>query len=132
PDESAAPTWPRDFTVGEEQVGQRLDQYLVAQLPGYSRAAIQRAIAAGHVSVGEEQVKPALRLELGWPIRVVGVEVAREGPEPEDIPLDIIYEDDDLVVVNKPPGMIVHPAKGHWQGTLAAALAHHFQHLSTS
>lgn len=132
PDESAAPKWPRDFTVVEVEVGQRLDQFLVAKLGDYSRAAIQRAIAAGHVSVGNEPVKPALRLELGWPVRVVSVEVTREGPEPEAIPLEILYEDDDLVVVNKPPGMIVHPAKGHWRGTLAAALAHHFQQLSTS
>ncbi len=132
PDLPTAPLWPRDFLVGEEQAGQRLDQFLVARLAGYSRAAIQRAIAAGHVTVGDEQVKPALRLELGWPVRVAGVEVLREGPEPEDIPLDILYEDDDLVVVDKPPGMIVHPAKGHWRGTLAAALAFHFQQLSTS
>jgi 23S rRNA pseudouridine1911/1915/1917 synthase len=126
------PSWPRVFVVTELEVGQRLDQFLVAQLPGYSRAAIQRAIAAGQVAVGDEQVKPALRLELGWPIEVAGVDVTREGPEPENIPLAILYEDDDLVVVDKPPGMIVHPAKGHWQGTLAAALAFHFQQLSTS
>ena len=132
PDEAAALAWPREFVVGEGEAGQRLDQFLVAQLEGYSRAAIQRAIVAGQVAVGAELVKPALRLEAGWRVEVAGVEVIRDGPEPENIPLDLLYEDQDLVVVNKPAGMIVHPAKGHWQGTLAAALAFHFQQLSSS
>jgi 23S rRNA pseudouridine1911/1915/1917 synthase len=124
--------WPRVFWVADEEAGQRLDQFLVSKLAHYSRAAVQRAIAAGQVSIDTQLVKPALRLEAGWRIEVAAMEVAREGPQPEDIALDILFENDDLVVVNKPPGMIVHPAKGHWQGTLAAALAHHFQQLSSS
>lgn len=128
---AVSPTWPREFVVGPEGESQRLDAFLVTQLEHvYSRAAVQRAIAAGLVRVNQELAKPALRLESDWVITVAGVETLRDGPEPEAIPLDILYEDDDLVVVNKPPGMIVHPAKGNWQGTLAAALAYHFQQLS--
>jgi 23S rRNA pseudouridine1911/1915/1917 synthase len=71
-----------------------------------------------------------MRLAEGNIVAVLELEVPREGPVPQDIPLDILHEDEAIVVVNKPAGMIVHPAKGHWDGTLAAALAFHFQSLS--
>ena len=125
--------WPLDLTVPDQAVGQRLDAFLAKQLPDYSRSAIQRAIDAGQVHLScDEEVKRALRLEAGWTIRVEQVETARPGPEPEDIPLDILHEDDWMIVVNKPAGMIVHPAKGHWSGTLASAAAHRFGQLSTT
>lgn len=133
--ESAASSeilWPQTLMVDEAAVGKRLDAYLASRFPSYSRTAVQRAIAAGQVVVVDQEVKPALRLELGWTIHVAGIETTRSGPEPEDIPLDILYEDDWLVAVNKPAGMVVHPAKGHWQGTLAAALAFRFGELSTT
>ena len=129
---SADPAWPQTLVVDESAVGKRLDAYLAACFSTYSRASVQRAIAAGQVTVVDQEVKPALRLELGWTIHVSGIETVRSGPEPEDIPLEILYEDDWMVVVNKPSGMVVHPAKGHWQGTLAAALAFRFGELSTT
>jgi 23S rRNA pseudouridine1911/1915/1917 synthase len=129
---SVEPIWPQTLEVDESAVGKRLDAYLAACFPTYSRAGVQRAIAAGQVAVVDQEVKPALRLELGWIIHIAGIETLRSGPEPENIPLDILYEDDWMVVVNKPSGMVVHPAKGHWQGTLAAALAFRFDELSTT
>lgn len=125
-------TWPLRLSVGESDTGKRLDAFIAATLPAFSRAAVQRAIAAGMVDVPGEEVAPALRMKPGWTILIAGIETARPGPEPEDIPLDILYEDDWMVVVNKPAGMIVHPAKGHWSGTLASAAAHHFGQLSST
>ncbi len=126
------PNWPLEITVPEEAACLRLDAYLTQTLHGFSRASIQRAIAAGQVEVEGEPAKPSLKVESGWAITVHGIETVRPGPEPEAIPLDILYEDDWLVVVNKPAGMIVHPAKGHWSGTLASAVAHRFGELSTT
>lgn len=124
--------WPLRLTVGESDAGKRLDAFIAATLPNYSRAAVQRAIAAGKVDVPGEEVAPALRLKPGWSILIAGIDTPRPGPEPEAIPLDILHEDDWMIVVNKPAGMIVHPAKGHWSGTLASAAAHHFGELSST
>lgn len=118
--------FPAKFTVGEESAGARLDAFLASVTEGVSRSALRRAIDAGHVTVDDSTVKPSFRLTQGMKVRLERLEPSSEGPEPEAIPLDLIYEDDDLVAVNKPPGMVVHPAKGHWAGTLASALAHHF------
>lgn len=126
------PNWPVELPVPEDASGKRLDVYLANTFADYSRAAIQRAIAAGQVLVEQNQARPSLKLEPGWNVTIAGIETAREGPDPEDIPLDILYEDDWLVAVNKPAGMIVHPAKGHWRGTLAAALAYRFTQLSST
>jgi 23S rRNA pseudouridine1911/1915/1917 synthase len=100
-------------------------------LSEFSRAVLQRAIDAGHVSVDGKVGKPSLRLREGNRVQVAQLDVPRPGPAPQQIPLTILYEDDSLVVVDKAAGMIVHPAKGHWEGTLASALAHHFGPLST-
>jgi len=116
--------------VAPEQAGQRLDVFLAAQLSAFSRANLRRAIDAGHVRVDEAACKVSLRLREGSRVIVQQLAPPREGPAPQDIPLDIVHEDESLVVVNKPAGMIVHPAKGHWEGTLASALAHHFGTLS--
>jgi len=105
--------------------------FLTQQLPELSRATLRRAIDAGHVQVdGGVAGKPSLRLRAGSQVVVQQIDVPREGPAPQDIPLAILHEDDAIVVVDKPAGMIVHPAKGHWAGTLASALAHHFGTLS--
>lgn len=123
--------WPQQFSVAAEQAGQRLDVFLAERLPAFSRSNVRRAIDAGHVCVGNTPRKASHRLREGDLVAVAQVEVPREGPAPQAIPLTILYEDDAIVVVNKPPGMVVHPAKGHWEGTLASALAHHFgQQLS--
>jgi 23S rRNA pseudouridine1911/1915/1917 synthase len=82
------------------------------------------------VRVEDAACKASLRLKGGWHVEVQQLEVPREGPAPQEIPLAILHEDDSIIVVNKRAGMIVHPAKGHWDGTLASALAHHFGQLS--
>ena len=122
--------WPQQFLVAPEQAGQRLDVFLAAHLPAFSRATLQRAIDAGHVHVDDAVAKPSLRLRAGNQVVVRQIDVPREGPAPQNIALAILHEDDAIVVVDKPAGMIVHPAKGHWEGTLASALAHHFGTLS--
>jgi 23S rRNA pseudouridine1911/1915/1917 synthase len=116
--------------VPPEASGQRLDVFLAERLTTFSRAALQRAIEAGQVLVDAAVCKPSLKLRGGEVVDVLLLEVPREGPIPQDIPLDILHEDDAIVVVNKAAGMIVHPAKGHWDGTLAGALAHHFGAMS--
>jgi 23S rRNA pseudouridine1911/1915/1917 synthase len=107
-----------------------LDVFLAGQFSAHSRAVLRRAIDAGHVSVDGKACKASLRLQAGSQIVVEQLEVPRPGPAPQDIPLAILYEDDAIVVVDKAAGMIVHPAKGHWDGTLAGALAHHFGVMS--
>jgi len=124
-------SWPQNFSVAPAQAGQRLDVFLAAQFPTVSRATVRRAIDAGHVSVGSDACKPSHRLRAADVVTVQQIDVPREGPAPQNIPLDILHEDDALIVVNKPAGMVVHPAKGHWEGTLASALAHHFGPLSS-
>jgi 23S rRNA pseudouridine1911/1915/1917 synthase len=118
------------FTVTPEQAGRRLDVFLASALPSYSRATVRRAIDAQLVRVDGAIAKPSLRLKPLSEVYVSRIDVPREGPAPQAIPLSILYEDDAIVVVDKPAGMIVHPAKGHWEGTLASALAHHFGELS--
>jgi 23S rRNA pseudouridine1911/1915/1917 synthase len=116
--------------VAPTEAGQRLDVFLTGKFPALSRASIRRAIDAGHVLIDEAACKASLRLKSGWQVVVRQIDVPREGPAPQQIPLTILHEDDEIVVVDKPAGMIVHPAKGHWEGTLASALAHHFGTLS--
>ena len=100
--------------------------FLAELLSSYSRATLRRSIDAGHVHVDDEPCKASLRLREGNLVVVEQVAAPREGPAPQNIPLKILYEDEAIVVVDKRAGMIVHPAKGHWEGTLASALAHHF------
>jgi 23S rRNA pseudouridine1911/1915/1917 synthase len=117
---------PVELVVSQSEAGWRLDVFLAHHFPDYSRVHLRRVITARGVQVDGQGGKPAYRLKPGQRVRVVLPEIPREAPTPEDIPLDILYEDDWLVVVNKPPGMVVHPARGHWSGTLASALQHHF------
>ncbi len=127
-DESAAE--PIELVVGPDSVGQRLDQFLAHQCPTHSRVQLRRAINAATVEVNGSRVKAAHRLRLGERVRVVLPVIPREAPRPENIPLTILYEDEWLAAINKPAGMVVHPAKGHWSGTLTAALQFHFDQLS--
>jgi len=117
---------PVELEVGPSEEGQRLDVFLVRRFPIYSRALLRRVITAGGVLIDGRRGKPAYRLRTGQRVRVVPPEIPRQAPLPEDIPLDVLYQDEHLVVVNKPAGMVVHPARGHWSGTLASALQHHF------
>ncbi len=108
-----------------ESSGSRLDRYLAQHLPDLSRVAIQRLIEDGFVLVNDKPRKASYRVQSGEEIRV-----RVPPPEPttlraENIPLDILYEDDDLIVINKPAGMVVHPAAGHASGTLVNAILAH-------
>ncbi len=121
---------PVTLVVDDDAEGKRLDAFLATQLVGHSRVRLRGAIDAGHVTVDGRRRKAAYRLRLGERVSISVPEAVREGPEPEDVPLQILFEDDWLVAVDKPPGMVVHPARGHWSGTLTAALAYHFDQLS--
>jgi 23S rRNA pseudouridine1911/1915/1917 synthase len=121
---------PRQRIVGEESVGLRLDLYLAQQFPTHSRVQLRKAVNAATIEVDGQRAKAAHRLKLGERISVRLPPIEREAPRPENIPLDILYEDEWLAAINKPPGMVVHPAKGHWVGTLTSALQFHFDQLS--
>lgn len=121
---------PIELVVGPEDAGARLDAFLAKSLPRHSRMQLRRVIGAGGVKVDGQGTKVAYRLSEGEKVSVVLPEMPAAGPNPEAIPLDVLYEDDYLIAVNKPPAMVVHPARGHWSGTLASALAYHFKSLS--
>src|SRR5688500_8242998 len=123
---------PIDLVVAAEDEGERLDAFLARQFSKYSRMQLRRVIAAGGVTVDDAGCKVAYRLKAGQRVTILLPEMPAAGPNPEHIPLDILYEDDFLIAVNKPSGMVVHPARGHWSGTLTSALAYHFQQLSTA
>ncbi|GIW81278.1 MAG: pseudouridine synthase [Gemmatales bacterium] len=110
--------------------GIRLDQYLASVLSDYSRSVIRKVIDAGGVQVNDGPAKASQKVRHGDRIRLLPPEPTHDSPQPENIPLDILFEDDCLAVINKPPDMVVHPAKGNWRGTLANALQFHFGHLS--
>ncbi|MBV9210915.1 MAG: RluA family pseudouridine synthase [Acidobacteria bacterium] len=119
-----------ELCVDEAEAGARLDAYLAARIADWSRARIQRLIEDGDVLVKGRAAKPAYKLRAGDVIEVELTEQSLTSFAPEAIPLDIVYEDEELVVVNKPAGLVVHPGAGVSHGTLANALAFHFQHLS--
>lgn len=116
--------------AGETDVSARLDAHLAAVIPDWSRARIQRLIEDGDVVVNGRVVKSSYKLREGDVIEVELIQSPVATFTPESIPLEIVYEDDELVVVNKPAGLVVHPGAGIASGTLANALAYHFQRLS--
>jgi 23S rRNA pseudouridine1911/1915/1917 synthase len=108
----------------------RLDRYLAEQFPDYSRSVVQRVIEAEGVLVNGKPGKASYKVRHGDVIRVTPPAPSHPIAVPEDIPLEILYEDEFLALVNKPADMVVHPAKGHWSGTLVNALRYHFDKLS--
>ncbi len=126
PPRQLSPDEPIELVVAAAETGQRLDAFLAHHFTDYSRVHLRRVITSGGVKVDQGGGKPSYRLRGGQRITIVLPEIPREAPTPENIPLDILYRDDYLAVVNKPPGMVVHPARGHWSGTLASALQYHF------
>jgi 23S rRNA pseudouridine1911/1915/1917 synthase len=123
---------PVELVVEAAEEHLRLDVFLARHFSDYSRGLLRKATTAGGVTVDGKRRKPAYRLIVGQRVSAVLPEIPRQTPRPENIPLDILYQDDDLAVVNKPAGMVVHPARGHWSGTLAGALQFHFaERLST-
>jgi 23S rRNA pseudouridine1911/1915/1917 synthase len=117
-------------TVLESEHGARIDAMLALLLDSYSRVFLRKVVQEGHARVDGEPVKPSFKVRAGQQIEVDLPPPPDDGPIPENIPLNIIFEDEALIAIDKPPGMVVHPAKGHWKGTLTSALAHHFQQLS--
>jgi len=117
---------PVEVMVVASQSGWRLDVFLVHHFPQYSRVHLRRVITAGGVKVDGRGGKPSYRLRAGQQVSIVLPEIPREAPHAENIPLEILYDDPWVAVVNKPPGMVVHPARGHWSGTLTSALQYHF------
>jgi 23S rRNA pseudouridine1911/1915/1917 synthase len=130
-----------EFVVTSDFNGQRLDRFLVGVMADHSRSQIQKLIAEGHVRVaGAEsavsrsararQAKPNLLVTDGDRVTVTVPEVAPAQDAPEPLPLDILYQDTDVAVLDKPAGMVVHPGAGHASGTLVNALLHHVSDLS--
>jgi 23S rRNA pseudouridine1911/1915/1917 synthase len=122
---------PIEFVVKPRMDGKRIDAYLSSRYQDYSRSVIQKVIDAGAVLINGHATKASYKVREGDVIRVWLPELADDAPAPEDIPLTIAYEDEAFVVVNKPPGLVTHPAKGHWSGTLVNALQFHFDKLSS-
>ena len=120
------------FVVSAEEAGQRLDRFLVAQLPDLSRARIQSLVDEGRVQVDGASRRASHRVAPGESVTIEIPAPPPSGVEPEAIPLDILYEDADVAVINKPAGMIVHPGAGANAGTLVAALLHRFGAASLS
>lgn len=118
------------FRVGEEVAGERIDKFLAERMVDLSRSQIQSLIENGSVLCSERQVKSNYKLRAGDEITVVVPEPETPEVEPENIPLDVVYEDSDIIVVNKPRGLVVHPAAGHMKGTLVNALLYHCKDLS--
>ena len=112
--------------------GRRLDKYLAGRLGRFSRTALQQYIREGAVTVNGKVVKPSYTIQTGDVIEMLLPEPEEQIIEPEPIPLEIIYEDDDIIVINKQAGLIVHPAKGNPSGTLLNALAYHLQSSKAS
>ncbi len=115
------------FTADIEHEDQRIDRYLTEMLPEQSRSFFQKLIRDGFVIVNHMIVKVNYRLKTGDVIEIDIPDAVPTEIVPENIPLDILYEDDDLLIVNKPKGMVVHPAVGHSTGTLVNAIMYHCQ-----
>jgi 23S rRNA pseudouridine1911/1915/1917 synthase len=118
------------FKTGEDDAGARLDAFLAEHIDGWSRARLQRLIDAGDVLVNSKLAKASHKLSPNDEIEVELAAPAEASFTPENIPLNVVHEDDHLIVINKPAGLVVHPAAGALSGTLANALAYHFQKLS--
>jgi 23S rRNA pseudouridine1911/1915/1917 synthase len=128
---SRLPTSRLEFTADADTSGDRLDRYLTAQIPDRSRSQIQRLIEDGHVTHSRyKKVKPNCDVRDGDVITVEMPEPEPTAAQPEDLPLHILFNDQDIVVVDKPAGMVVHPAAGNPGGTLVNALLHHVKDLS--
>ena len=118
------------FTITAEDSKVRLDRYLAERLPDLTRSRIKKLIEAAHVLVDGSPAKAGASLREGSQITVVVPLPDTSEAIPEEIPLAILHEDADLIVIDKPPDMVVHPSHGHWSGTLVNALLYHCQDLS--
>ncbi len=113
------------FEVLEDQEGERLDKFLSIIYPDFSRSFFQKLIKEGSILINDKAEKSSYRMIFEDVVTIHFPDVVESTIEPENIPLDIIYEDDDLLIVNKPKGMVVHPSAGHYSGTLVNAIMYH-------
>src|ERR1017187_7178951 len=111
--------------ISNTAAGQRLDQFLRGELPEHSRAFLQKLIEQGHIVVNGGAAKASYKVRDGDKIRVEIPPLRPLATQPEEIALNVLFEDDDLIVVNKPAGLVVHPAAGNYEHTLVNALLHH-------
>ena len=109
----------------EESIGERADKYLAVQLPQYSRSFFQKLFKDDQIQIQNTPIKASYRITGEEEIALTIPDAQKPDIVPENIPLDILYEDQDLLVVNKPKGMVVHPAHGHYSGTLVNAVLYH-------
>ena len=114
-----------DFTVENESAGTRIDKLIAESLSDFTRSAVTKLIADGNVTVNNATVSKNYKCRAGDSIEITVPDAIPLDVAAENIPLDIVYEDDDLLVVNKPKGMVVHPAAGNYTGTLVNALLYH-------
>lgn len=114
-----------EFTIDDTQESLRIDKYISLIMPDQSRSYIQKLIKDGAVFVNKKPIKASYKVEDGDRVEVHLPEPVSLDVEPEDIPLDIVYEDDDVILVNKPKGMVVHPSAGHESHTLVNAILYH-------
>ncbi len=119
------PSRTETLTIERSHPGERLDAFLRKQFPALSRSAVQRLIEEGHITVNGKPTKPTHTPRAGEVVQLAWPEVKPAEAKAEDIPLDIIYEDEALLVLNKPAGLVVHPAAGNEEHTLVNALLHH-------
>ncbi|WP_371264817.1 RluA family pseudouridine synthase [Paenibacillus sp. BC26] len=123
---------PMSFTAIEADAGERLDKFVTESIEegSVSRTMVQDWIKSGAVLVNERQVKANYKLAVADVVTVIIPEPEEAVIEPQNIPLDVVYEDSDVIVINKPRGMVVHPAPGHYSGTVVNALMYHCKDLS--
>ena len=115
----------RALTATTEQAGQRIDSFLAAEIEGLTRSAAARLLEQGNVTAGGKPLAKNYRLRGDETLLVEQPEAVETEVTAQEIPLDVVYEDEDVIVVNKPVGLVVHPAPGHPDGTLVNALLHH-------
>ncbi|MFI3176940.1 MAG: RluA family pseudouridine synthase [Eubacteriales bacterium] len=114
-----------EFVIEEEYIGQRIDKVLAAVFPNYTRSYLQKIVKDGSVLVNQRTIKVNYQMKVEDCISMTIPDAVLPEIVAEDIPLDILYEDDNLIVVNKPKNMVVHPAPGHYKGTLVNAIMYH-------
>ncbi len=122
----------REYELTAEESGQRLDKYLAGEMTDLSRSRIKELVQAGEVLLNGKKSKVSYKVQKGDLIQVTVLPLEPLKLEAENIPLDIVYEDEDVIVVNKPQGMVVHPAAGHPSHTLVNALLYHTRDLADS
>lgn len=122
----------REYELTAEESGQRLDKYLAEEMADLSRSRIKELVQAGEVLVNGKKSKVSYKVQKGDLIQVTVLPLEPLALKAENIPLDIVYEDEDVIVVNKPQGMVVHPAAGHPSHTLVNALLYHTRDLADS